>query len=337
MPKYIDNKLYNIFLLSDFNNLNISMTHIAEEYGFSSQDIEYIKKFAPYIYWYIFIIEFLKQKKNINDFEFNYYTMSFLRLALLKIKDHNLSYKMIKFFLYQSISNAQDLKLYIENNISKDYVENIYKKISQVKNNIAKKELFIIAGANGSGKSTLAQQIILNKSSQNESIVFVNADDIARELNPKDIESVKIKAGKEALKKVFKTVQQKNSLILETTLSGKFKESKYSLLSMIKMAQKYDYDIKLYYIYIDNPILCKERIKVRVIKGGHNVCDEEVERRYYRSLSNLGKYLKIIKNWIVFSNNSDDLIEVVKSDDGHLEITNKHIYNNIKGFLDNEL
>ena len=337
MSKYIDNKLYNLFLLSDFNNINISTSYIADENGLSVQDIEYIKRFAPYIYWYIFINEFLKQKKKTDDFEFNYYTMSFLRLALLKIKDHNLSYKMIEFFLYQSISNAKGLKLYIENNISKEYVENIYRKISQVKKNIAKKELYIIAGANGSGKSTLAQQIILNKSSQNESIVFVNADEIARELNPKDIESVKIKAGKEALKRAFETVQKKRSLILETTLSGKFKESKYSLLSMIKTAQKYDYDIKLYYIYIDNPILCKERIKVRVIKGGHNVRDEEVVRRYQRSLSNLGEYLKIIKNWIVFSNNSDNLVEIAKSDDGHLEIANKHIYNDIKRFLDNGL
>ena len=51
--------------------------------------------------------------------------------------------------------------------------------------------MYILAGANGSGKSTIASVLLPTKS-----IVYVNPDDIARELNPADLTAVKIEAGK---------------------------------------------------------------------------------------------------------------------------------------------
>ena len=59
--------------------------------------------------------------------------------------------------------------------------------------------LYIIAGANGCGKSTLASELLPDKN-----IEFLNADDIAREICPDSIESVKIRAGKMVLEKLDK-------------------------------------------------------------------------------------------------------------------------------------
>ena len=53
------------------------------------------------------------------------------------------------------------------------------------------KILYLIAGANGSGKSTLASELL-----PSENIEFLNADDIAKEICPNNIESVKIQVGK---------------------------------------------------------------------------------------------------------------------------------------------
>lgn len=50
-----------------------------------------------------------------------------------------------------------------------------------------KKQLFIIAGANGSGKTTLAKELL-----QEYPLKFLNADEIAKEINPQNIEAVKI-------------------------------------------------------------------------------------------------------------------------------------------------
>ena len=78
------------------------------------------------------------------------------------------------------------------------------------------KVLYIIAGANGSGKSTLASELL-----PSESLEFLNADDIAREICPENIESVKIKAGKELLSRLEELFKSEKSFAIETTLAGK--------------------------------------------------------------------------------------------------------------------
>ena len=47
---------------------------------------------------------------------------------------------------------------------------------------VSEKKLYIIAGANGSGKSTIAKELL-----SDENLVFLNADDIAKELSPNAI------------------------------------------------------------------------------------------------------------------------------------------------------
>ena len=134
------------------------------------------------------------------------------------------------------------------------------------------KSLFIIAGANGSGKTTLAKELL-----KEYSLDFINADEIARAINPDDLHSVRIQAGKEVFKKLNEMLSQDKSFALETTLSGNF------LVKVLKQAKIQGYNTALVYSFVDNPDICIERIKVRVRTGGHHVPDEDVIRRYYRS------------------------------------------------------
>lgn len=78
------------------------------------------------------------------------------------------------------------------------------------------KILYIIAGANGSGKNTLASELL-----PSESLKFLNADEVAKEICPENIESVKIKAGKIVLKRLEDLLNSGKSFAIETTLSGK--------------------------------------------------------------------------------------------------------------------
>lgn len=55
-----------------------------------------------------------------------------------------------------------------------------------------KKTLYIIAVANGSGKTTFALNF-----SQLEDLKFINADEIAKQFDPDDIQKYKVKAGTE--------------------------------------------------------------------------------------------------------------------------------------------
>lgn len=45
------------------------------------------------------------------------------------------------------------------------------------------KNLFIIAGANGSGKTTLAKELL-----QEFDLFFINADEIAKSINPDEMD-----------------------------------------------------------------------------------------------------------------------------------------------------
>ena len=67
------------------------------------------------------------------------------------------------------------------------------------------KNLFIISGANGSGKSTFANEILRLY----PNIEFVNADNIAKELND-DVSNVQIQAGKIAINKMNELIDLNN-------------------------------------------------------------------------------------------------------------------------------
>ncbi|MDR0516571.1 MAG: hypothetical protein LBH25_05945 [Fibromonadaceae bacterium] len=65
-----------------------------------------------------------------------------------------------------------------------------------------------------------------------------------------------------------------------TTLSGKYHKR------VIKQFEQKGHEIKMLHIFLDNPDLCIDRIKTRVSKGGHNIPDEDVIRRFFRSKDN---------------------------------------------------
>lgn len=77
--------------------------------------------------------------------------------------------------------------------------------------------LTIIAGANGSGKTTFALSF-----AQFSGVEFINADEIAKQLNPDDMDHEKFNAGKMFLRQIEELLNNRQDLILETTMSGKY-------------------------------------------------------------------------------------------------------------------
>jgi predicted ABC-type ATPase len=164
-------------------------------------------------------------------------------------------------------------------------------------------QLFIIAGANGSGKTTLALEIL----SKDKNLVFINADEIAKKLNPQNIDLVKIQAGKTAINQIHKAIQTGQSLIWESTISGNFAKT------IIKLAQENKYQISLLYVFVDNPQICIERIKVRSLKGGHTIPQADILRRYRRSKKNFFEIKETVDYWDLLYNGSSELFSVANN------------------------
>lgn len=154
------------------------------------------------------------------------------------------------------------------------------------------KTLYIIAGANGCGKSTLAEVLLKEKE-----LEFLNADEIAKEIAPDAINSVPVSAGKEYFRRLANFFKDEKSFAVESTLSGN------NIIRIINQARRQNYKIILVYSFLQNCTNCIERVKFRVQNGGHNVPEEDIIRRYYKSIVKFwDEYRLMVDEWSLFFN-----------------------------------
>jgi predicted ABC-type ATPase len=154
-------------------------------------------------------------------------------------------------------------------------------------------EIFVFAGCNGSGKTTLATSFLSSLSN----VEFVNADLIAAQLNPQDVDSVAIPASRLMLKQLNSLSEQKIDFAFETTLAAR------SFARFLKQSQDNGYRINLFYIWLNSPELAVYRVSRRFASGGHNIPEDVIRRRYQRGLLNFFElYSTLADRWIVYDN-----------------------------------
>jgi len=189
------------------------------------------------------------------------------------------------------------------------------------------KNLYIIAGCNGAGKTTATFTILPEIINCKE---FVNADEIAKGLSPFQPEKVAFESGRIMLNRINELLKENQSFAFETTLSTKSYKQK------IILAREKGYSITLLFFWLQSIELAKERVRMRVLEGGHNIENDVIERRYKNGLKNLfGLYLPIVDNAFIFdnSNGKHDLIaEKVLHE--QLHVSNQEIYNRLKSSYD---
>lgn len=156
------------------------------------------------------------------------------------------------------------------------------------------KNLYIIAGCNGAGKTTACFTILPETINCKE---FVNADEIAKGLSPFQPEKVAFESGRIMLNRINELLENEVSFAFETTLSTKSYKEK------ILRAKEKGYNITLLFFWLRNIELAKERVKIRVLEGGHNIEPEVIKRRYVKGLKNLFKiYLPIVDGAFIYDN-----------------------------------
>ncbi len=185
----------------------------------------------------------------------------------------------------------------------------------------SKKEAIIIAGANGSGKTTFAKKF-LNVTNYK----FLNADEFAKTISPENPDKAKIQAGKKVINSLKDIIEEQENFVIESTLSGNF------LKKYITLLKEKSFEVNLTFIYLGAPHLCIERIKSRVILGGHNVPDEDVKRRYLKGLYKFWTIYKDLADYysIVVNNEYFDFKRIAQGSKEKIEILDTKLYKSFK-------
>lgn len=191
------------------------------------------------------------------------------------------------------------------------------------------KNLYIIAGCNGAGKTTASYTILPEIIECKE---FVNADEIAKGLSPFQPEKVAFESGRIMINRIEELLKENESFAFETTLSTRSYKNK------VLQSQKKGYTVTLLFFQLNNIELAKERVKTRVIEGGHKIPEDVIERRYLKGIYNLFDiYLPIIDYAMVFDNSfgKHELI-AQKFTNEDLMVIDKIKFNKLKEFYDNK-
>ena len=149
----------------------------------------------------------------------------------------------------------------------------------------------VIAGPNGSGKSSSVEQAFGYYDKIGVKPAYLCPDDVCLQLMKKDPDTDRTNAAILAknivLEKRNEFLEKGISFITETVFCHE------SHLAFMKKAKKAGYNVRLIYVATDSPDINVARVKKRVRQGGHNVDEEKIRSRYYRSLALLKKAVDI--------------------------------------------
>lgn len=155
------------------------------------------------------------------------------------------------------------------------------------------KELWIVGGPNGAGKTTWVSGALKVQ----QDVPYLSADRIAAGLSPGRPEEAAMAAGREFLRRLRASIEAGEDLIVESTLSGR------GMIRFLELARERSYRIVIVFIFLRSADLCVRRVRARVQKGGHNVPEPDILRRYGRSKVNFWNlYRPMADAWHLFYN-----------------------------------
>lgn len=166
----------------------------------------------------------------------------------------------------------------------------------------------IFAGVNGAGKTSIYKSIYYD---ENKDEKRINTDEMVARIGSWRDSNLQMKCVREAVKLIRQYINNNISFNQETTLSGN------SIVKNINNAKKKGFYIVMNYIGVESPEIAKERVKIRVSKGGHGIPDADVERRYYESLKNLQRVIDICDEINVYDN-TEMFKEIVNIKNGNI-------------------
>lgn len=153
--------------------------------------------------------------------------------------------------------------------------------------------LIVFAGPNGSGKSTFVNN------SKYALDNYINPDVYKKENKLDDVTAI-VQAYQLKLDMISKGV----NFSFETVLSSHYN------FDIIKKAKKLNYEIQGTYILTRNPKLNILRVKNRYANGGHDVPEDKIISRFYKSIANIPEFISLCNICTIYDNTTRDTITI---------------------------
>jgi predicted ABC-type ATPase len=177
---------------------------------------------------------------------------------------------------------------------------------------------WIVAGPNGSGKSTLYSGSGIE--GFDGTVWIINPDQLAAKI--RDVEKLDLAtANIEAVERIERWLEASlfghQTVGVETVLST----NKYRRL--VDLAKRLEFDVRLIYVLLDSPDRNVERVRRRVIMGGHDVPEEKIRERYRKSLDQLPWFLDAADQAWIYDNSDEEAEEprlIGQKDKGVIEL-----------------
>jgi len=158
--------------------------------------------------------------------------------------------------------------------------------------------IYVLAGVNGAGKSSLAGAAFRASGAD-----YYNADETARGLmatNPAlsqtDANGTAWQLGKGLLEKA---TAGRLDFAFETTLGAN------TIPALLAQGAARGIEVHIWYAGLSSPELHIERVRRRVLEGGHDIPEADIRRRYERSRINLIHLLPKLAALRVYDNSAD--------------------------------
>lgn len=174
-------------------------------------------------------------------------------------------------------------------------------------------KLYIISGCNGSGKTTASYTLLPDLLECRE---FVNSDEFAKSLSPFDPSEASVTASRYMLMKINYLLGRYADFAIETTLATR------SLVKIIQQAKNVGYEVTILYFWLNSPELAIQRVRDRVISGGHNIPEAVIRRRYVMGLEYFFHIYKDLCDYWKLADNSKSPFSLIA--EGSREICSIH-------------
>ena len=137
-------------------------------------------------------------------------------------------------------------------------------------------------------------------------------------------ETMAFRAGRLMLEEIDNYAKRQESFGFETTLSG------LAYVTLLERLKKSGYEVHFFYLWVRSASLALDRVRPRVLQGGHDVPEDVVRRRFDRSIRNfLFRYRLLAESWILFDNEGTTPAIVAFQKESTPRIINRVLYESL--------